>query len=204
MGLVLLLSLGVSACSFQFSYQSISAPLGTVGDVGIQVQKTHNNCVLSSMDEYLIEGRGVQILGETVWEDLGGGLYEKWVQLSLATLGDGSLTISKTCIKDGYEEKVLPILTQSAEAADAVWMLAWNGTYPFEATGDILSVVGTPVLADDVLTVGSVSVVLPVDVELPQSLPNSVRLFTLQTSGGVSALLLVGEGFFVRFDHLLS
>ena len=135
MGLVLLLSLGVSACSFQFSYQSISAPLGTVGDVGIQVQKTHNNCVLSSMDEYLIEGRGVQILGETVWEDLGGGLYEKWVQLSLATLGDGSLTISKTCIKDGYEEKVLPILTQSAEAADAVWMLAWNGTYPFEATG---------------------------------------------------------------------
>ena len=200
--LVSLFSLGAMACDFYFNYDSISAPIGTVGDIGIQVQKTHAKCTLSSMDDYIIEGTGVQILGETAWVDKGGGLYEKWIQVSLAEVGDGSVKISKTCTKEGYEEKVLPIVTQPAEAADAVWVQAWNGTYPFEVSGDITSAVGAPVLEGGTLTVGALTVSIT-DVALPEALPDHVRLYVLRTDEASAALLLVGDGILIRFDHLL-
>lgn len=202
--LISLFSLGASACDFYFSYDSISAPIGTVGDIGIQVHKTHAKCTLSSMDEYVIEGIGVQFLGETDWVDKGGGLYEKWIQVSLAEVGDGAVRISKTCTKEGYEEKVLPIAAQPAEAAEAVWVQAWNGTYPFEVSGDITSAVGAPVIEDRTLTVDGLTVTLAEGIVLPESLPDSVRLYALRTDNAISALLLVGDGLLIRFDHLLT
>jgi len=75
-GLFAAFALSASACTFYFNYVSISAPIGTVGEVRIRVQKTHARCTMSSMDEYTIEGRGIQILGRTTWEDLGGALTE--------------------------------------------------------------------------------------------------------------------------------
>ncbi|MBE0636862.1 hypothetical protein IH601_12770 [Candidatus Bipolaricaulota bacterium] len=199
-----LFSLGASACNFYFNYDSISAPIGTVGEIGIQVQKTHNNCTLPSMEEYAIEGTGIQILGETAWEDKGGGVYEKWVQISLSSVGSGSLKISKTCTKEGYEEKVLPIATQPTDGADTAWVQAWSGTYPFDVTGDISSVTGSASLRDGILTVDTISVPVGSSVSLPEILPNTVRLFTLRSDNAVSALLIVGDGVFIRFDHLSS
>ena len=69
LSLLALFTLSASACEFYFSYESISAPIGTVGEIGIRVQKTHAKCTLSSMDDYAIDGEGIQILGETAWED---------------------------------------------------------------------------------------------------------------------------------------
>jgi hypothetical protein len=203
LGALGLLSLTASACSFQFSYASIQAPIGTVGEVGIQVRKTHNNCVLHSMDEYTIEGTGIQILGETAWEDKGGGLYEKWIRVSLSELGDGSLKISKTCTKEGYEEKVLPIVTVVSESSDEVWARAWNGTYPFDEAGDIRSVLGSPVIENGVLVVGEIAVPISSSFQFPEILPDTVRLFALYSEGEALPLLLVGEDVFFRFDHLL-
>ena len=82
-------AISASACTFYFNYESIAAPIGTVGEVGLRVQKTHAKCTLSSMDDYAIDGEGIQILGETAWEDLGGNLFEKWVQVSLSEEGEG-------------------------------------------------------------------------------------------------------------------
>lgn len=203
LGAMSLLSLTASACSFQFSYASIQAPIGTVGEVGVQVQKTHSNCVLPSMDEYDIEGSGIQILGETTWEDKGAGLYEKWLQVSLSAVGTGSLKISKTCTKDGYEEKVISIVTLVSESADAVWSQAWNGVYPFDESGDVRNAIGSPVLEDGVLVVGEISAVLPPSLQLPETLPNTVRLFALYSAGEAWPLLLVGEDVFFRFDQFL-
>jgi len=197
------LSLAASACTFEFNYAAIEAPIGTVGEVGVRVQKTHNNCTLSSMDDYLLEGSGIQILGATAWEDLGGGLYEKWLQISLSEVGDGSLKISKTCTKEGYEEKILPIVTLASDSSDAIWTLAWNGTYPFEESGAVLNDVGTPALHDGVLTVGALSVTVPTNLQMPDILPNSVRLYALDSAEDLTPLLLVGEDVFIRFDHLL-
>jgi hypothetical protein len=202
LGLLALLSLTASACSFQFSYASIQAPIGTVGEVGIQVQKTHNNCTLSSMDEYNIDGSGIQILGETAWEDKGGGLYEKWLQVSLSALGTGNLKISKTCTKDGYEEAILPISTLVSDSGDGVWTQAWNGTYPFDEPGDVRSSLGTAIIENGVLIVGELTVSLPSTLRLPEDLPDSVRLFALYSAGEALPLLLVGEDVFFRFDHL--
>ncbi len=198
------LSLAASACTFQFNYAAIEAPIGTVGEVGIRVQKTHNNCTLSSMDEYLLEGSGIQILGATAWEDLGGGLYEKWLQISLSQVGEGSLKISKTCTKEGYQEKILPVTTLTSDSSDALWAQAWNGIYPLEATNTVVSDTGTPTLHEGMLTVGNLSVMLPQDVQLPDSLPLTVRLYALGSTGDAAPLLLVGEDLFFRFDHLIN
>ena len=200
--LVGLFSLSASACSFYFSYDSIDAPIATVGEVGIQVLKTHNKCTLPSMEEYDIDAAGIQVLGETPWQDKGGGLYEKWVQVSLSSIGQGSLTISKTCSKEGYEEKVLPIST-SAATDDSLWTQAWNGTYPFEATGIVDQAVGLPTVQDGTLLVGSETIALPAGAVLPETLPETARLYTQMINEQRVPLLLVGEGIFIRFDQFL-
>jgi hypothetical protein len=201
--LIVFVSIGASACTFYFSYESITAPVGTVGEIGIRVQKTHNNCTLSSMDDYLIDGKGVQILGETPWETVGSNLYEKWIQVSLAEVTDGFVRISKDCIKEGYEEKILPITPLAADGEDAVWSLAWSGTYPFEEPTNLESTLGEPNLDGTTLTVGSLTVQVPDVSVLPSELPASVRLFATQGNDAPMAALLVGDGLFVRFDHLL-
>ena len=201
--LLALFAVSASACDFYFSYESISAPIGTVGEVGIQVQKTHAKCTLSSMDDYVIDGEGIQILGETAWEDLGGNLYEKWVQISLSEEGDGFLRISKTCTKEGYEEKVLPI-TILAPDESAVWTVAWDGEYPFEASADVVSVLASAGVSDGSLEVDGLALTLPDGAVLPNDLPESVRVFYAEIEGRSVALLLVGEGLFVRFDHLIA
>jgi len=198
-----LLALSASACTFTFSYESISAPIGTVGEVGIRVQKTHAKCTLSSMDEYVIDGDGIQILGETPWEDLGGDLYEKWVQISLAEEGDGFLRISKTCTKEGYEEKVLPTAILAPDG-EAVWTAAWNGAYPFDEPEAVASVLDRVFLTDGSLEVGDLTIALPEGAVLPTELPESARVFYADDGGRPVALLLVGDGVFVRFDHLLA
>jgi len=196
-------SVGASACNFYFSYDAISASIGTVGEIGIRVEKTHNKCTLTSMDEYLIEGEGVQILGETEWEEVGADVYEKWIQVSLSETGDGLIRISKDCTKEGYQEEILPITGLTPNSEDAVWTLAWSGTYPFEVSGTVTSVVGQPAVDDSQLSVAGLTVNIPEGIELPEDLPASVRLFTETTDAGFSAVLLVGDGLFLRFDHLL-
>jgi len=194
-------AISASACTFYFNYESIAAPIGTVGEVGIRVQKTHAKCTLSSMDEYVIDGEGIQILGETAWEDLGGQLYEKWVQVSLAQEGDGFLRISKDCTKEGYEEKVLPIAALPPED-DALWTTAWEGEYPFEAPESVESVLGVATVVEEELTVADQTLTLPEGAVLPEVLPETVRVFFQQEDGRPITLLLVGEGLFLRFDHL--
>ena len=198
-----LFAASASACTFTFSYDSISAPIGTVGDVGIRVQKTHARCTMTSMDEYKIDGEGIQILGETAWEDLGGGLYEKWVRVSLAEAGDGALRISKTCTKEGYEEKILPIAVLVPEE-DAAWAAAWSGEYPFDEPSGVDSVLDAVAVSDETLSVGGLTLALPAGAELPSAFPETVRVFFAASEGEPIALLLVGEGLFVRFEHLIG
>lgn len=39
----------VAACDFTFNYDQITASVGTVGEIGVRVQKTHNNWVFRKM-----------------------------------------------------------------------------------------------------------------------------------------------------------
>lgn len=198
-----LFALSVGACTFYFNYESVSASIGTVGEIGVRVQKTHLRCTLSSMDDYVIDGEGIQILVDTAWEDLGGGLYEKWVQVSLSQEGDGFLRISKDCTKEGYKEKVLPI-TSHAPDGEAVWASAWDGEYPFESPEDVVSVLDVVTVGDGSLEVAGQTLALPEGVVLPDQLPGTVRVFYAEIAGRPVALLLVGDGMFVRFDYLIT
>jgi len=76
-------------CDFVFSYSSINAPLGTSGEVGVRVYKTHANCTLPRPYDYQLTVAGAQILGETSWQETQPNVVEKWVLLSLAEVGDG-------------------------------------------------------------------------------------------------------------------
>jgi hypothetical protein len=102
-------SLPALACEFTFNYDRIEAPIGTVGEIGVRVEKTHLRCTMDGSLDYQFDWEGIQILGETDWEEIGPQLYEKWFQVSLSSIGEGFLKISKDCSKEGYEEAVLPI-----------------------------------------------------------------------------------------------
>jgi len=112
---MVILPLSVLACEFTFNYDYIEAPVGTVGEIGIRVEKTHKKCTLDDPLDYQFDWEGIQILGETDWERIEPQLYEKWFKVSLHSVGEGFLKISKDCSKEGYSEKVLPIKVTKAD-----------------------------------------------------------------------------------------
>ena len=202
---LLLGAFAVSACDFTFNYDEITAPVGTVGEIGVRVQKTHNNCTMADPFDYQFAWENLQILGETPWEEVGPQLYEKWFKVSLSAPREGFLKISKTCSKEGYEEAVLPI-TVTEGAADGPFLQALSGTYPFELTADLSvnTVVGAVHLAGELLTIGDLQVLLPtIPIGLEDYLGEACLYYT---SGGerTEPLLLVSEDFLYRFDHLVA
>ena len=201
---VLTLSVVGWACDFTFNYDEITAPVGTVGEIGVRVQKTHNQCVMDGLD-YHFEYSDLQVLEETEWEQLGPDLYEKWFQVSLSRLGDGEFKIYMDCTKDGYEEAVLPV-TVTAGEEDGVWSVAMSGAYPFTdeigMTAEMTT--GAIWLHDGVLSVADRSVVLPTAPEGLVDYQGEAYVYTAQTEGESAVLLLVSDEFFYRFDHLID
>ncbi len=192
-------------CDFVFSYRSITAPLGTSGEVGIRVQKTHANCTLPNPYDYGLSTAGVQILGETPWKEVGPGVIEKWVLLSLAEVGDGYLKVFKTCTKEGYEEGVLPIKV-TAPTSDGAWAQAKAGTYPVSPPEGytVAALSGTGTVKDGVLSVGGKSIPLPT---VPPTLAGGsvpLQVYYVIRDGRPFPLLLVGDGLFWRYDPLLA
>jgi hypothetical protein len=204
--LVAVLTLAVVgwACDFTFNYDEITAPVGTVGEIGVRVQKTHNNCTMTDQF-YQFAWENLQILGETPWEEVGPQLYEKWFKVSLSASDEGFLKISKTCSKEGYEEAILPV-TVTEGAADGAFLQSLSGTYPFELETDlsINTVVGAVHLAGELLTIGDLQVLLPT---IPIGLENylgEARLYYTPGEERTEPLLLVSEDFLYRFDHLVA
>jgi hypothetical protein len=203
---VLALTLSAAACQFSFNYSGITAPLGTVGEIGVRVQKDHANCTLPSMDDYQFAWENIQVLGETAWEEIGPDLYEKWFQVSLSETGDGYLMISKDCTKEGYEEAILPI-TVLDPAEDGIWQQANEGIYPLDApeSGTVESVVGEGVIIEGTLTIDQLAIELPI---VPATFDGEVGrvqlFFTRASNDEILPLLIASEGFFLRFDHLVA
>ena len=203
---VVFAAIAANACDFYFSYSEISAPIGTYGEIGVRVQKTHNNCTLTSMDDYQFAWENVQILGSTEWEEIGPNLYERWFEVSLSETGEGYLQISKDCTKEGYQEAALPITVLDPDEG-GLWYQASGGTYPLEGVANppIESVTGSFAYEAGVLSVGDVTVELPeTAIELADYLPEARLFFTTTDVGEVLPLLVVSEGAFVRFDHLIE
>jgi len=200
---VTMAAVGASACDFFFSYTEVTAPIGTYGEIGVRVQKTHNNCTLSSMDDYELAWENVQILGSTEWEEVGPNLYERWFQVSLSEIGEGYLMVSKDCTKEGYQEAILPITVLDPDEG-GIWEQASGGTYPLDAPSDgtIESVAGPASYEAGALSIGGVTVELPA--EIPSDLAEARLFFTTPDAGDVLPLLVVADGSFVRFDHLIG
>jgi len=195
----------VSACDFTFNYDQITAPVGTVGEIGVRVQKTHKNCTMEDPLDYQFAWENIQVIGETQWEEIGPLLYEKWFNISLSVPGEGFLKISKTCSKEGYEEAVLPI-TVTSGAEDGVFMQALSGTYPFAAPTDVTveSAIGVIQLDEGLLTVNDVSMSLPLSLSAVEGYEGETCVYYAVDKAGIEPLLLVSDGFFYRFDYLLT
>jgi hypothetical protein len=171
----------VSACDFAFNYDEITAPVGTVGEIGVRVQKTHNNCTMTDQFDYQFAWENLQILGETPWEEVGPQLYEKWFKVSLSAAGEGFLKISKTCSKEGYEEAILPVTITPGEE-DGVWSVAMSGVYPFTDETGMTAEMATGViwLHDSVLSIADRSVILPTVPEGLVDYQGEVYVYTSQ------------------------
>jgi len=202
--LLLVTAASAVACEFQFNYASIAAPLGTIGEIGVRVQKTHNNCTLASMEDYQFAWENIQVLGETAWEEIGPNLYEKWFQVSLSQVGDGYFMISKDCTKEGYEEATLPIsILEPAE--EGIWHQAFEGAYPLEIADGVVveSALGDGAVIDGMLTIDQLTLQLPVVPAGFEGELGAVRVFFIQAADSeIVPLLVVSERFFLRFGHL--
>ncbi|MEW5826513.1 MAG: hypothetical protein AB1778_06730 [Candidatus Bipolaricaulota bacterium] len=200
-----LVAVGALGCDFLFSYESIAAPLGASGEIGVRVVKDHNNCSLPDPYDYDITVSGVQILAQTPWTEVQRNVIETWLMISLAEEGEGYVMVSKTCSKEGYEEARMPVTILPA-TDDGAWAQAWGGTYPFSvpSTGDVLHRVGAPAYSDGVLTVGGHTLTLS---DVPSGLEQEsspVVVFYLVDGDAMSPLLIVGPSWFWRYDHLLA
>lgn len=201
--LIVVASAAASACTFTFSHAEIEAPLGTVGEIGVRVQKTHNRCTLPDMDSYEFTWSRIQVLDQTGWENLGGELYEIWFLVSLSEVGEGGLTISKDCSKEGYEEATLPIRVTSGTPGSS-WASALAGTYPFESPDRfaLVSLDGAAQVENGSLLIDEESFELPLGSGLgAQAELGPATLF--YTSENRGPILLVTESLFVRLDSFL-
>ena len=197
---MVMISLPSLACEFTFNYERIEAPIGTVGEIGVRVEKTHRNCTMGDSLDYQFDWKGIQIMGETDWEEIGPQLYEKWFQVSLSSIGEGFFKISRDCSKEGYEEAVLPITITKGEGD---WQLALKGEYPYELQSkiEVEKTCAQPFLNNDVLKVGKVEVKLPF---LPQELveyKERIELYYYTFKEKALPLLVVSSDFFYRFDQ---
>jgi len=198
-------SLPMAACEFAFSYDHVEASLGTLGEIGVRVTKEHADCTLPSMDDYQFAWAGIQVLGETPWEEIDTNVYEKWFQVSLSAIGDGFLRISKDCSKEGYQEAVLPIAVL-APSDDGTWAQAYNGIYPFAdpQIGSIESTSGDGRFQDEALVLGDLLFHLP-GVSVQEGDLGAVRVYyVMDSSGDPVPLLAVSEQLFLRLDHLVA
>jgi len=187
------------------SATGLEARIGTWGEVGIRVYKDHSNCTLPHPFDYDITVEGLQILSEGPWQEIQPNVIEKWLVVSLAEEGEGHLMISKDCSKEGYQEARMPV-TVVAPSDGGLWAQGWKGAYPFELPEGLIvqSVFGIPMLSGADLTVGDQRLRLPsVPTELG-AMVSPVRVFTTTRDGEVIPLLIVGEGLFWRYDHLLD
>ena len=96
---IILASIPALACEFSFNYERIEAPVGTEGEIGVRVEKTHNRCTMPDTLDYQFDWEHIQVLGETDWEETKTGVYEKWFLVSLSSPGEGFLKISRTYSK---------------------------------------------------------------------------------------------------------
>ena len=195
---VTLVSAAAVACEFEFSYDAIEAPLGTVGEIGIRVTKTHPRCVLSSMDEYDIAGESVQILDQTTWVEVAPNVFETWVTVSLSDVGAGVLRISKFCTKEGYEEALLPVQI-TTPIADGDWATAVSGLYPFDVAKDsvVETLTGTLTWDGSTLRLGDLVLAAPAYLG-EEPIEAAVTLFVDVSSGEPAPLLAVGDSLFLR------
>jgi len=202
---MMIFPLSALTCEFTFNHDRIEAQIGTVGEIGIQVEKTHNKCTLNPPLDYQFEWEGIQILGETEWEQTGPQLHEKWFKVSLSSIGEGFLKISKNCSKEGYSEKVLPIKVIEGEE-NGVWQTALNGEYPYDLQREIAieNVFAKPLVERDVLKVEELKISFPIVPEELRNYEDKVGIYFYIYEEKAVPLLIVSDNFLYRFDHYAS
>ena len=114
-------------------------------------------------------------------------------------MGDGALTISKDCSKEGEETGWLPIEV-AAPTQDGSWATALAGTYPFEGE-NVAWVSGVAEVEGTMLSIGALSLQLPEPFEGVRR--TEIGLFYLPGEPA-TPLLIVSESVFLRFDHWLE
>jgi len=200
--LLLLVAQTSLACEFTFNYESIEAPLATVGDIGIRVYKTHNNCTLQSMNDYHFESDKLQILEESEWQEIERNVYEKWFKVMLSEKGEGYILIWKECSKEGYEEKSLPIkITGNSEEVKQ----ALAGVYPYEDDINISMESGNIKYIDNNFVINNVKLVLS-EYNLPENILATIVNYQkpvyvfYDSNQGNELILIVGEDIYYKFN----
>ena len=192
-------------CIVSCTYEEIVAPLGTAGEIGIQIQQRDAQIQTSSMAQYVIVGIGVQILDETPWNAVGESLYEKRVVVSLSEVGEGALSFRNGEESEDSEMQILPIrvLTPLVQGR---WASAMAGLYPLEGeyAEDVLSVHGKSAYVHGILFVEDIACEWPLQPRRLAESEGEIRLFYIERDGMIVPLLAVGETFFYRCDHLLA
>lgn len=109
--LTMVLTAGFS-CLFEIESEKSVYSAGEQAYIRMVVYKDHNNCTLSSMDEYYIEGTNLTVQAKTDWKLIARNTYEIWVQVQFGSKGEAEIKIWKNCSKQGYEEEVLDFLVK--------------------------------------------------------------------------------------------
>jgi len=95
------------SCDFILEAESTQVSKGDEFYVRVTVIKDHNNCVLTSMDDYKFDADNLDLLGMTQWQEISRNTFQAWVKVQALDAGNGLLKIWKNCSKEGYGEEVL-------------------------------------------------------------------------------------------------
>ena len=197
---VIFLSGFAFACNFSFEPTSVNGNLGDTAIIRVVVVKTHKNCSLSSMDEYHLEYDGVQLLGETAWKQLNSTTYEKYLKVSLAEVGNGSVKIWKKCTKEGYEEKVMKVTV--ASETELIRGLSEN-VLGFDTKLEYTTLNLEKIIFDSDITLASVKILgkeIPLDEKVTLKSGEYILVYEDAAKGIIA---IVGKDSLYRFDQYI-
>ncbi len=97
---LLLTAQPVAACIISITPDSATGYVGDALTFTIDVQKTHRTCLIP-IDETEINLKGMELVSQTLWQQVSPDVHRKQITVRLTEVGEGLIQVSRECPKGG-------------------------------------------------------------------------------------------------------
>lgn len=119
LAILLLTAQPVAACTITITPDSATGYVGDILTFTIDVQKTHRTCLIP-IDETEINLKGMELVSQTLWQQVSSEVHRKDISVRLTEVGEGLIEVIRECPKGGGSCAVEVIIKEAIELPTTV------------------------------------------------------------------------------------